>query len=64
MLSSLGGNPRYRGENIMKLNLDHPARKALNKKSTFTNQIYKISLIGLYTYVVYSYTIRQLKIEV
>jgi len=37
MLSSIGGNPRYRGENIMKLNLDHPARK------TFKNQIEVIS---------------------
>ena len=26
MLGSIGGNPRYRGENIMRLNLDHPAR--------------------------------------
>jgi hypothetical protein len=27
MLGSIGGNPRYRGENIMRLNLDHPARQ-------------------------------------
>ena len=26
MLAGIGGNPRYRGENIMRLNLDHPAR--------------------------------------
>lgn len=26
MLGSIGGNPRYRGENIMRLNLDNPAR--------------------------------------
>lgn len=50
MLSSIGGNPRYRGENIMKLNLDHPARK------TFKNQIEVISK-SYFPYLLFNHSI-------
>jgi hypothetical protein len=38
----MGGNPRYRGENIMRLNLDHPARheeetSLFHQKMLFSN---------------------------
>ena len=37
MLGSIGGNPRYRGENIMRLNLDHPAREGERISSTYSS---------------------------